>query len=177
MLSSTHTYLARASGLGVGVGVAVALLISAQPGGAVPDLPASVTFSLAPPGTLAATPAPPARLLDANRLEPGGHTYTAVVRLRNQSGTTLRVGVRTKPDLRSLDGIVRIRVASDGRVLADSTLQGLRRGSAVTVPIRSGAVRLLRVQTWIPGEVTDGYQGRIVRVSLVVTARTAGGRS
>lgn len=175
MLSALHPTLLRVAGAAAGIAAAVALLVAARPGGAMSALPASVAFSLAPPGTLAATPAPPATLLEAKRLEPGGRDASAGFWLRNQSGLTLHVGFRAKPDSRSLDGLVRVRITSGGLILADTTLQGLRRGTAVMLPIRSGAARHLRLQAWIPGAVTDGYQGRIVKIMLSVTAERAGG--
>jgi hypothetical protein len=177
MLSAAHTNLARAAGAAVGIAVAVALLVASQPSATIRALPASVDFTLSPPGTLAANPAPPAPLLRATRLEPGTRRTTASFRLQNQSGTTLRVGVRAKPDARSLDGIVRVRIGSGRRLLADTTLQGLRQGTPATVLMRSGASRHFDLEAWIPATVTDGYQGRIVQVALVVTAPRAGGGS
>jgi hypothetical protein len=174
MFSNVHTNLVRAASASVGVAIAAALLVAARPGATVPGLPASVRFTLMSPGSLQATPAPPAPLLWAPRLEPGGRAV-AGFKLRNQSGRTLRIGLRAKPDSTSLDGLVRVRVDSGARVLADTTLQGLRRGSAAAITIRRAAVRRLRLQAWIPGTVTDGYQGRIVKVALVLTARIAGG--
>jgi hypothetical protein len=176
MLSSSHINLARVAGAAVGVAIAAALLVAARPGAAVPGLPAGVSFTLAPPGTLVAKPASPASLLDARRLEPGGNRANANFRLRNQSGRTLWIGFRGMPDSTSLDGLVRVRLVSGARVLGDTTLQGFRRGSAATVSIRPGTSRHFRIQVWIPATVTDGFQGRIVKVTLDPTASTAGAR-
>lgn len=177
MLSISRKNVARAAGAAVGVVAAVAFLVAARPAARIAPLPASVKVTLAPPGTLAVTPAPPAPLLDATRLSPGGAHAVASFAVRNQSGITLRIGLRGTPDSHSLDGLVRVRITSGKTLVADTTLQGLRHGTTVTLPIRSGAERRLRLVAWIPGVVTSGYEGRIVNVSLALTTPTAGAAS
>jgi hypothetical protein len=175
MLSTAGNRMARALGAAAGVAAAMALLVAARPSATVPGLPASVRLTLAPSGTLAASPSPPESVLWAPRLEPGANHVASSFRLRNQSGMALRVGFRARPDSRALDGIVRVRIDGPGGALANTTLQGLRRPSAGTVRIRSGQTRRLDLAVWIPGSVTGDYQGRVVRVALTPTTAPAGG--
>ena len=58
------------------------------------------------------------------------------------------------------------------RTLANTTLQGLRNGSA-TVRLRSGAARSITLDAWIP-DGTNDYEGRHADVELTPTLRPAG---
>jgi hypothetical protein len=157
----------RAAGALIGLAIALALLVAARPGEAGPGLPASVRFDVSPPGELALAPAPPSPALVADSLRPGGQRRAAAFELQNQSGRAMAVSLRGEPDSRSLDGLLRIRLSVGRRVLADTTLQGLRKGSGSVVSLRPGQARRFELRTWIPANVTTGYEGRLVTVHLI----------
>lgn len=166
----------RATGALIGTAAALTLVAAARPGSGVAGLPASIRFALAPPGTLSVTPAAPASVLDAKRLVPGGRPLTARFTVRNQSGVALQVGLHAIAAVHNLDGLLRIRITSGGgHILADTTLQGLRRDTELGPPLAWGAVRALRVKAWIPGAITDGYQGVAVEGMFALTAQPPAG--
>jgi hypothetical protein len=171
--SKLPTGAIRSAGAIIGLAAALALVAAARPSSSMPGLPASIRFTVAPPGTLAVTPAPPAPVLDAKHLVPGGRRLTADLGVQNQSGITLQVGIHATAAVHNLDGLLRIRIASGGRVLADTTLQALRRGIALG-KLTSGAMRQIHIAAWIPGAITDGYQGIVVEGSFGFTARPIG---
>jgi hypothetical protein len=163
----------RVAGVLVGAGAAVALLIGAKPSASFARLPASAGFTIPVSGELAVTPAPGRPFLVARALTPEGARATASFTLRNQTGSTLMVGLRTRAASHELDGLLRIRLRAGDTTLADTTLQGLRHGSAATLRLRSGAARSVALEAWIP-DGTNDYEGRHVDVELTPTLRRAG---
>ena len=163
---------ARLAGALLGAGVALALLLSARPSASFARLPASVGFTVPATGELAVTPAPGRPLLLARALTPDGPPASARFAVRNQTGETLAVGFRAAAGARQLDGLLRIRLRAGDRTLANTTLQGLRNGSA-TVRLRSGAARSITLDAWIP-DGTNDYEGRHADVELTPTLRTRG---
>ena len=175
MAALSHTGLSRVAGVLLGAGLAVSLVIAARPAASVTTLPASVRFSIPLTGELEVTPAPPRPVLAARALTPGGRPAAASFTVRNQTGTTLAVGFRAHGGIRDLDGLLRVRLTAAGRTLANTTLQGLRDGSVSDVALPSGAVSRVEVEAWLPGGISEGYEGRHVAVALTPTLR-AGGR-
>lgn len=170
-----HNYAARAAGASLGIGLALALVLFSLPAATSSSLPATVRVSVAPVGELEATPSPPHPVLLANALRPGVGAAGADFQLRNQTGSDLEVVLRAGADSTALDGLLRVRLSAEGRTLANTTLQGMRRRSP-DLRLRSGAVARLRIGAWIPSDVLSGYEGHLVHVSLVPTVRTVGGR-
>ena len=176
MLSEkTNNNAARAAGAILGIGVALALVLVSLPAVSSSPLPATVRVSMAPVGELEVTPAPPSPVLLAGALRPGGAAAQAEFQVRNQTGSDLRVVLRTGVDSTALDGLLRFRLSDEGRALADTTLQGMRQ-RPLSLRLRSGARARLRIRVWIPGEVLDGFEGRLVHVSLLPTVSARGGR-
>jgi len=173
MSAISPTAVARVAGVLLGAGVAVALLIGAKPSASFARLPASAGFTIPVSGELAVTPAPGRPFLLARALTPGGAPATARFTMRNQTGSTLEIGLRADAAAHQLDGLLRIRLRAGHRLLANTTLQGLRQGSAATVRLRSGAARSISLATWIPGATND-YEGRHVDVELTPTLRARG---
>jgi hypothetical protein len=157
---------ARAAGAIVGVGLALVLLLVSIPGAASSPLPATVDFSVAPVGELEVTPPAPSPVLLAKSLLPGGRPASGSFRIRNQSGDRLRIHLSAKADSTALDGLLRVRLEGDGRLLADSTLQGLE-SHPVPLSLASGAGLRMRLEAWVPADVLSGYEARLVHVSLV----------
>jgi hypothetical protein len=166
--------LVHAAGVLMGAGLAVFGLAAARPSADFTDLPARASVIVAPTGELALTPAAPTAVLAPRAVVPGTAPVRAEVLVRNQTGRTLTVGLRATAPARDLDGLLRVRLSADGEPLADTTLQGLRAGTSTTLTLLRGAGRTLRVELWIPGSITAGYQGRTAAITLEPVVRIAG---
>jgi hypothetical protein len=159
--------LARAFGLALGLGLVVAtILVAAPAGGHGGVLPASLRFAAAQDGAVAVSPAAPKPLLRATAMRPGSHA-SGELRLTNQTGEKLSVGLRAEPSSTALDGLAHVRIESGGKVLADTTLQALRAGSEGSVRLAPGESAKLRVRVSIPADTETGYEGASVQVTLV----------
>src|SRR4051794_29930984 len=156
----------RAIGAAIGLGLVAALIVAARPaGGHGGVLPASLRFTAALDGAVAAVPAAPKPLLASGPMRPGSHARGAFA-LRNQTGEALAVRLRARPSSTALDGTAQVRLESHGLVLFEGTLQALRQGTTEAVRLRPGGSASVRVLVWIPAEVETGYEGREVAVSL-----------
>src|SRR3954470_3332384 len=156
----------RAIGAAIGLGLVAALIVMARPaGGHGGVLPASLRFTATLDGAVAVEPAAPKLLLASGPMRPGSHAGGALT-LRNQTGAVLAVRLRARPSSTALDGTAHVRLVSRGAVLADGTLQALRRGTAEAVRLQPGGAARVRVLAWIPAEVETGYEGRNVAVAL-----------
>lgn len=174
-LCKIHKNSARASGAILGFGIALALVLVSLPAASSSPLPAAVRVSLAAAaGELEVVPSPPAAVLFADSLRPGSDPVTANFRIRNQTGSDLKVTLRTDADTTALDGLLRAALSMEGKMLADTTLQGLRRGP-VELPLSSGDVARMRLRISIPREILSGYEGRLVHVTIVPAVSPAGG--
>jgi hypothetical protein len=166
--------LSRTAGALIGAVLALGLLLGARPAANGSPLPAAIRFAMAPTGELEVTPPAPEPLLAAHSLIPG-RGATATFTVRNQTGESEAVAFRATADSTALDGLLRIRLRAAGRLLADTTLQGMRRRTEV-VDLSSGAESRFRLQAWIPAEIRNGYEGRSVSVTLTPEMRAIGGR-
>jgi hypothetical protein len=167
--------IARLACLAAGAGIAAFLLLAARPSHDVPELPARVSFSVAPTGEFEVTPTAPRPVLDAHALSPLGKPATTSFTVRNQTSQTLPLGFRGHPDSRALDGLVRVRLTAGREQLASTTLQGLRAGTEPVLRLPSGDSRRIRLETWIQRSVSEGYQGVRADVSLIPTSAGARG--
>jgi len=166
MSTPTADRFTRAIGAAIGLALVAALILAARPaGGHGGVLPASLRFTTALDGVVAAQPAPPKPLLASGPMRPGSHARGAFS-LRNESGETLAVRLRARPSSTALDGIAQVRLVSRGVVLFEGTLQALRQGTAEALRLRPGGAASVRVTAWIPAEVETGYEGHDVAVSL-----------
>ena len=156
----------RAIGAAIGLGLVAALIVMARPaGGHGGVLPASLRFTAALDGAVAAQPAAPKPLLASGPMRPGSHARGDFT-LRNQTGGTLAVRLRAKPSSTALDGTAQVRLRSRGAELFEGTLQALRQGTAQAVRLRPGGAARVHVVAWIPAGVETGYEGREVAVAL-----------
>ena len=166
--------LVRGAGAVLGVGLALALLVFSRPGAAGSPLAAEVRFEVASVGELEVRPGPPQAVVVAADLRPGGERAADSFGVRNQTGTGLAVELVARPDSTALDGLLRVKAWEDGRLLADTTLGGLR---ARPLPLRlaSGEEARLRLQVWLPREVLSGHEAQLVDVALKPELRPLGG--
>ncbi len=165
----------RGAGAAFGVGLALVLLLLARPGAAGSPLAAEVRVAVAPVGELEIVPPPPRPFLVADALEPGGRRAEGEVTVRNQTGSDLAAELRPEASSGDLDGLLRVRAWMAGRLLADTTLEGMRTRPP-DLRLSSGERTRLRLQVWLPAQILSGYEGRLVEVSLVPELRTAGAR-
>lgn len=166
MSTSATDRFTRAIGAAIGLALVAALIVAARPaGGHGGVLPASLRFSAALDGAVAAEPAAPQPLLVSGPMRPGSHARGDFT-LSNQTGETLAVRLRAKPSSTALDGTAQVRLESRGVVLSEGTLQALRQGTTEAVRLAPGATAPVKVVAWIPAEVETGYEGRDVTVAL-----------
>jgi hypothetical protein len=159
----------------LGICAAAALTVAARPaGGHGEALPASLSLAALQDGAVEVSPAAPAAVLRSPRLRPGGHA-SGVLRLRNQTGTELQLGLRGRPSSTALDGLVRVQVIAGHRELSNTTLQGLRKGTEASIPLAPRESARLRVRAWLPASIETGYEGREVKVMLQPVVTTADG--
>lgn len=158
-----------------GIGLALALLLASLPGAASSPLPASVRVGVAPAGELEVTPQPPRPVLAADSLRPDGRRAVDGFRVRNQTGDDLAVALEADADSTALNGLLRVRARIGDRLVADTTLEGLRR-RPIQLRLASGKRAHLRLEAWLPKEVLGGYEGRLVRVTLEPKLHKLGGR-
>jgi len=166
MSTSATDRFTRAIGAAIGLGLVAALIIAARPAaGHGGVLPASLRFTAALDGAVAAEPAAPKPLLASGPMRPGTHARGSFT-LRNETGEALAVRLRAKPSSTALDGTAEVRLESRGVVLSEGTLQALQQGTEEAVRLRPGAAAPVQVVAWIPAEVETGYEGRDVAVAL-----------
>jgi hypothetical protein len=166
MLSKPGRIVARLLGVVIALTAAALILTSARPSASTTSsLPASVSVSVALSGELAVVPESPDPFLVSRTLRPEGDPVEESFTVQNQTGKTLGVSFRAAAETRGLDGLLRVRLRAGGALLADTTLQGLRHGTE-PLTLGSGAIEAVRMIVWIPPEVTQGYEGQQVEVSL-----------
>lgn len=175
MNSSVQRNLARAAGALVGVGLLVVLLVASRPGAAASKSPASVRVAVVPAGEFEVTPPPPEPFLTAPSLRPGSAPIAGGFRIRNQTGKDLAVTLKAEANSTALNGLLRVRARIGDRLVADTTLEGLRR-RPLRLRLLSGRAARVRLEAWLPTDVLSGYQGALVGVSLLPRARALGGR-
>jgi hypothetical protein len=175
MNSRTDKNSVRAAGAILGIGLALALLIASRPGADASPLPATLRVAMAPVGELEVAPSLNHPVFVAHSLMPGRPPASGSLRIRNQTGSALAVGLRTSVDSTALDGLVRIRLSVDGRPLVDTTVQGMGQ-RPVGLRLESGARARLDLEVWIPSDILSGYEGRLVNMTLAPQVHPIGGR-
>jgi hypothetical protein len=174
MNPSARRNVARAAGALVGLALALGLLLVSRPVAAGTPAPASVRVTVEPAGELEIAPAPPRPVLEARGLAPGGRPASGGFAVRNQTGADLALALLAEPDSTALDGLLQVRVRAGDRLLAESTLEGLRL-RPVRLRLASGERARVRLEAWLPDRVLNGYEGIHVDVALVPLPRPIGG--
>ena len=160
-------HIARAIGALLGLGLAVAIVFAARPSASGAGLMATVRFSIPPSAELARTPAAPAPVLIADSLRPGEGRTAAGFDLHNQTPQAMLLNFTARPSGTALNGLLQVRLTAAGQTLASGALQGMFHGSAGSLRLPSGATRRLNLEAWMPADVGDGYEGRLIHVSLI----------
>ena len=173
MNPSAQRNVARAAGGLLGVCLAAALLLASRPSANAAPFPASVRVVVAPTGELEVVPPPPRPALAGHALRPGGPRASGGFLIRNQTGGELAVALKAEADSTTLNGLLRVRVRSGSRVLADTTLEGLEL-RPIGLRLASGQRARLKLEAWLPRDVLSGYEGSEVEVSLSPQPRRVG---
>jgi hypothetical protein len=139
---------AKRLGILLGVALAGAALLAWRVQGGSGTLGANVRVDAVQTGSVGVAPLSP--FIDVSSLLPG-HSASGRVRLRNQTGVTLRVRLTPHPSAPDLDGLLRIAIGG-GRVLR----------------LAPGEMRSLRVTVSLPAGLRAGYEARIVDVTLQI---------
>lgn len=170
-VSELNDRITRALALALGTAIVLVLVLVARPaGGHGGVLPASLRITASQDGAVAIAPAAPKALLEDAHLRPGAHAEGEIT-LRNQTGAPLALGLRAEQSSTALDGITRVRISAAAKVIFDSTLGALRKGTDA-FRIGPGRARSVRVVAWIPVAEATGYEGRRVDVQLAVDEDT-----
>jgi len=174
MNPSAQRNVARAAGGLLGICLATALLLASRPGASAAPFPASVRIAVAPTGELEVAPPPPRPALVASALRPAGPRARGGLLVRNQTGGELAVALKAETDSTALNGLLRVRVQSEGRLLAETSLEGLEL-RPIRLRLASDQRARLGLEAWLPGDVLSGYEGSAVEVSLIPQLRRVGG--
>ncbi|HEY2604326.1 MAG TPA: hypothetical protein VGI67_22395 [Thermoleophilaceae bacterium] len=158
--------LVRPLGILLGVLLAATALVSWRVPGGQRTLGADVQIEALQTGAIGVAPIHP--FVSVPSLLPGKSSSGSVT-LRNQTGVPMSVRLKAQPSVPDLDRALQIHVASGANVLYDGPLAGLRGG---TSPLRlaSGESRVLSLRASLPASLHAGYQGRIVDISLGISA-------
>jgi hypothetical protein len=167
MNRNRHQHVVRALGAALGIGLAVAIVFLARPSASGVGLTATVRFSIPPSAELARTPPAPQPILIAASLRPGNGRAASSFELHNQTAETGTFDFVARPSSTALDGLLQVRLRAGAQTLASGALQGMLAGSTSTLRLPSGATRRLELEAWMPADVGDGYEGRLVDVSLI----------
>ena len=156
----------RGVGFLLGAGLAIVALLSWRiPPGHI-TLGAAVTVLTQPSGELAI--APGGTLINATAMKPSpaSSAESGVLHVRNETGETLDVHLRGVPSHPDLNDALMLDVTSGGTSLFSGTLGDFRSWSTDGISVDSGARAAVRVRTWLPESLTDGYQGRETSVQM-----------
>jgi hypothetical protein len=167
MERNRYPHIARAIGALLGLGLALAIVLVARPSASGAGLTATVRFSIPPSAELARTPPAPQPVLVADSLRPGEGRTAGSILLHNQTPDAMMLNFTARPSGTALDGLLQVRLSAAGQTLASGALQGLLHGSAGSLQLPSGATRRLKLATWMPPNVGDGYEGRLIHVALI----------
>jgi hypothetical protein len=169
MKRNRYQHVARAIGAVLGLGLAAAIVLIVRPSASGAGLTATARFSIPPSGELATSPPAPRQILVADSLRPGEGRSAASFVLHNQTPRAMMLSFTARPSGTALDGLLQVRLTAAGQTLASGALQSMLHGSTGTLQLRSGSSRQLELETWMPAGVGDGYEGRLIHVSLIPT--------
>jgi hypothetical protein len=120
-----------------------------------------------PPGEL--TVESEGTFLAGRALEPGGRDARGKLRLRNVTGSDLRVRLRGLPSNRDLDRLVRVELRAGGHELFRGSLARLRRWTR-PAPLAVRDTLSVSARAWIPAGAGD-VEGREADVTVEARAR------
>jgi len=167
MTRNRRPHIARAIGALLGLGLALAIVLVARPSASGAGLTATVRFSIPLSGELATSPPAPQPVLVADSLRPGEGRTAGGFLLHNQTPRAMTLNFTARPSGTALDGLLQVRLSAAGQTLASGALQGMLHGSTSSLRLPSGATRRLKLEAWMPVNVGDGYEGRLIHVTLI----------
>jgi hypothetical protein len=156
----------RTTGIASGLALAALLVLAFRVPASGQSLGAGIRITAVAPGELH-VPGTDA-FLEAGRLMPGGKPARATLHLTNVTRGPVDVRLRARMASHELDRAMRVELRAGGRMLASSTLAGLRRWTR-SLRLERAEERTVRVQAWIPAG-TDDTTGRRVAVQLQLDA-------
>ena len=159
---------ARGLGALVGAGLAIVVLAGASVAPGSGRLGLDLTVAITPTGEVAVSP--PGPLVSRAGMEPGGDAARGTVKLQNQTGRRLPFDLRALPSTADGDAIVLVRLESDGHLLYDGPLGGLRRAGAARLVLGPGETRPLTLVARVDPDAGERHAGRIVDVLFEVRA-------
>jgi hypothetical protein len=168
-MRNRYPHVARAIGAVLGLGLAAAIVLVARPSASGAGLTATVRFSIPPSAELATSPPAPRPVLVADSLRPGEGEAAGSFLLHNQTSRAMTLDFLARPSGTALNGLLQVRLTAAGQTLASGALQGMLGGSTGSLRLPSGATRRLELEVWMPSSVGDGYEGRLIHVSLIPT--------
>jgi hypothetical protein len=156
----------RTAGIATGLALAALLVLAFRVPASSELLGAGVRFTAMAPGEVH-VPATDA-FLRVGKLTPGGKPAHAALPVTNVTRGPVDVRVRARTTSHELDRALRVELRAGGRMLASTTLAGLRRWTR-SVRLDRAEERMVRVRAWIPAG-TDDTIGRRVAVKLELDA-------
>jgi hypothetical protein len=161
----------RTAGIATGLALAALMVLAFRVPASGQSLGAGVRMAAVAPGE-GHVPTTGA-FLKAGRLEPGGKSARATLRLRNVTRGAVDVRLRARVANHDLDRALHVQLRAGGRTLASTTLAGLREWTK-SLRLKKAEERVVRVRAWIP-EGTDDTTGRRVAVDLELDAELSEG--
>jgi hypothetical protein len=168
MMSSRHR-ATRAIGLATGLALAALFLLAFRVPAHGGTLGADVRMVAVPPGEVEVES--DGDFLTARGLAPGGRAAHGTLRVRNVTGSDLRVRLRGLPSSRDLDRMVRVELRTDDRTFFRGSLRRLRHWTRA-VPLRVRDTLTVSARVWIPEGATGDYEGREADVTVETRARS-----
>jgi hypothetical protein len=161
----------RTAGIATGLALAALMVLAFRVPASGQSLGAGVRMAAVAPGEVHVPTT--GAFLKAGRLEPGGKSARATLRLRNVTRGAVDVRLRARVANHDLDRALHVQLRAGGRTLASTTLAGLREWTK-SLRLKKAEERVVRVRAWIP-EGTDDTTGRRVAVDLELDAELSEG--
>jgi hypothetical protein len=159
----------RSAGIATGLALAALLVLAFRVPASSDLLGAGVRFTAMAPGEVHVPTTD--SFLRVGKLTPGGKPARAALPVTNVTRGPVDVRVRARTTSHELDRALRVQLRAGGRILASTTLGGLRRWTP-SLRLERAEERTVRVRAWIPAG-TDDTTGRRVAVKLELDAELA----
>jgi len=156
----------RSAGIATGLALAALMVLAFWVPASGQSLGAGVRMAAVAPGEVH-VPSTGA-FLEAGGLEPGGSSARAALPVSNVTRGAVDVRLRARMRNHDLDRAVHVQLRAGGRMLASTTLAGLRQWTR-SLRLKKAEERVVRVRAWIP-EGTNDTTGRRVAVDLELDA-------
>ncbi len=163
--------MARTIGAVAGITALLVVLVASRPTAESPRIGATVRLAVKGTGEVGVEPASPAAVVGVEDLRAGAPPGEGVVEVRNYAARAvafrLAMPASAARELLPAAGQVRVRVTRGERILADTTLIGLLRGTAGST-LAVGRTARIRLAVWIPAGTFPLFPGEEIEHSLAV---------